>query len=432
MKSQVPFKPLYPDVVGAITGGPRVNMEDLECALGVFPRRAYINQPFEVVVVLQSMIDVPAHVKVGVRVPTKDRDGEVAIIDLSQSTVNVTLEPGEVGVLSIPIIARPPTKPGKDYPIRIAIRYRADENRQRIRPPGGGVPPSVLSVSHYKLQALQEIEYVSHKWNESTEILSVYFDLVPKNMPNTPQDLKSHYEPLWTHQAMREEVKLARTYYDEAMEIAKSAADGSAYLWMLEAVEERFAKRGMPLHPGESKAIAKIMTYTVDEALTREPDIVLEETRWFKGLCAVLARDPNLLRENRNELISEHVFEGVMYEATLLAFRILRSRVKENLGTRDEQFAYADRLLTWFAGHGEADLSYVYLPLVLCGVVVARWVRTKVTENPWDIVDELIEAYHGRARLITGATDIVFDMLDDILEQQQRTLRAQRIERPTR
>lgn len=432
MNTQDPFKPLYPDVLGAITGGQRVNMEDLECALGVFPRRAYINQPFEVLIVLQSMIDVPAQVKIGVRVPTKDRDGNVAIIEVAKSTVNVTLEAGEVGVLRLPIVVRPPTKPSKDFPIRIAIRYRASEDRHAVRPPGGGVPPSVLAVSQYKLQVLQEVEYISHKWNESTEIMTVYFDLVPKNMPNTPQNLKPRYETLWTHHAMKEETKLARTYYKEALQIAQSASDGSAYVWMLDAVEERFAKRDMPLHPGEAKAIAKIMSYTVDGALTREPDLRVEETRWFKGLCTVLARNPDLLYENRNELISKHVFEGVMYEATLLAFRILKSRVKENLGTRDEQFAYADRLLTWFAGHGDADLSYVYLPLVLCGVVVSRWVRTTIAESPWDIIDELIEAYHGRARLITGATDTVFDMLDEILEQQQRTLRSQRIERPSR
>jgi len=431
MTSDPTFKPLYPDVLGAITGGPRVNMEDIECALGVFPRRAYLNQPLEVVIVLQSMIDVPAQLKIGIRIPTKDREGEVAIIDTEKSTVSVSLDAGEVGVFRIPLIARPPTHAGKDFPVRIAIRYRAPENRKMIRPTGGGVPPTMLSVSSFKLQVLQEVEYVSHKWNESTEIMTVYFDVVAKNMPGGSHNLKPRYESLWKQHEMHEETVLARTYYDEALEIAHSMAYGSAYIWMLDAVEERFARRGMPLHPGENKAIAKMMTYTIDEAINREPDYDVEKTRWFKGLCSVYARRPELIHENRNEIISKHVFEGVLYEALLMAFRILRTRVKENLGSHSEQLNYTDKVLTWFAGHGEADLSYVYLPLVLCGLAISRLVKSNVTENPWDISDDLIEAYHGRSRLITNTADPVFDMLDELLEKHQKTLRAQRIERPT-
>ena len=251
-------------------------------------------------------------------------------------------------------------------------------------------------------------------------------------MPGGAHNLKPRYESLWKQHAMREEIKLARTYYDESLDIARSMAYGSAYIWMLDAVEERFARRGMPLHPGESKAIAKMMTYTVDEAVNREPNYDVEKTRWFKGLCSVYAGRPELMHENRNEVISKYVFEGVLYEALLMAFRILKTRVKENLGSKAEQLNYADKVLTWFAGHGEADLSYVYLPLVLCGLAISRLVKSNVTESPWDISDELIEAYHGRSRLITNTADVVFDMLDELLEKHQKTLRAQRIERPTR
>ncbi len=434
IRDKTPFKPLYPDVIGAITGGKRINMEHMEVALGVFPSTAYLNQPIEVVLVMQNMVNRQLQIKVAVRLPTADRKNKIAVIETPKTQLSLTLESGEVGALRIPIIARPPTQPGKDFPVRVAIRYRVKDKdkAQAVRPPGGGAPPSVLSVSPYKLQVLKDVKYAPHKWNDSTDILSVYFDLAPKALPNTGEAYKPRYERLWAQAELSQEVVAAKEFAEEALELAKTAQFGSAFPWFMDAVEEKFGQREMPLMPGEVRGIAKIMAYTVDDAVHREPDLVIENTRWYRALCQVLAHNPDLLAMDRNKLISTKVFESVMYEAILLGFNILQSRVAEDLGNKQEQLAYADRVMTWFSGHGEADLSYVYLPLVLCGLIVSRWVKSTMMENPWDIVDELIEAYHARARL-TGATmDTVFDMLDTLIETQTKTLTLQRVERPKR
>ena len=434
IRDKTPFKPLYPDVIGAITGGRRINMEDIEVALGMFPSSAYINQPIEVVLVMQNMVDQPVQAKVAIRLPTADRKGNIAVIETAKAQVNVNLEPGEVSVLRMPVVSRPPTQAGKEFPVRVAIRYRVkDKDRAHaVRPPGGGAPPSVLSISPYKLQVLRDVKYGEHKWNDSTDILTTYFDLAPKVFPNTGEVYKASLESLWTQSALKQEIQAAKEFEKEAMELAKTAAYGSAFPHFMDAVEHKFASRDMPLMPGEVRAIAKIMTYTVDDAVHREPDLIVENTRWYRAMCQVLAHDPTLLEIDRNVLITQHVFEPVMYESILLAFKILQSRVRENLGTRDEQINYANRVMTWFSGHGEADLSYVYLPLVLCGLVAARWVKSTMMESPWDIIDELIEAYQARSRLIAGATDVVFDMLDELVEKQTQTLKLQRVERPRR
>ncbi len=429
-KARVPFQPIYPDVLGAITGGPRINMDALEVAVGMYPRQAFLNQPVEVVLALQNMVDQPITLKIAVRVPTTDRKGNIVVIDTPKGQVSITLRPGEAGVLRLPIIAKPPTQPGKDFPVRVAIRYRAPPNARQIRPPGGGIRPSVLSVSPFKLQVLREVEYAAHKWNESTDILTVYFDVMPKRLDIKTEEPKARYETLWTTDEMEHETRQAVPFVPAVLELATSAQFGSVYPALYEAVVERFAARDMPLHPGEAMAIAKMMAYTVDVAPLREPDVIVEETRWFRGLCQVIGGDEALLECDRNEVISHNVFEGVLYEAVLMAFPILQQRVKENLGNMEERISYANRIMTWFSGHGEGDLSYIYLPLVLCGLVVSPHVRHTNMENPWELADELEHAYHGRLRLASGTTGVVFDMLYDLLEEYKRGLRYQRIDRP--
>jgi hypothetical protein len=314
----------------------------------------------------------------------------------------------------------------------VAVRFRPQgkEAPQPLRPPGGGVPPTVLSVSPFKAMALQEVHYSIHKWNESAESMTVYFDLAPRRLPTFSEALEVRYETLWRSEQMQKDIELVNVYYDEVLELAQSTAYPSSYVWFYDAVEERFAARGMPLHPGEIRAIAKMMTYTVDDAHRREPDVVLPQTRWFRALAQVIARDPDLLDMERGEILAKHVFDAVLYESILIAFPILEQRVSEDLGTKAERLNYANRLMTWFSGHGEADLSYVYLPLVMVGLIQNRVVRHSITENPWDMYDELTEAYQGRVRLADGAQGAIFDMLHHLLNEYARMLTMQRVERP--
>ncbi len=432
MSADTPFKPIYPDVLGMVTNNIRVNLDSLECALGVFPQQVYLNQPFEIVLVLQNMVDQPLIVKVALRLPSKDRNGKQAVIDTPKSQIGRTLEPGEVGVVRFPVVVHTPTQPGKGYPARVAVRFRPQgkETPKPLRPPGGGVAPTVLSVSPFKAMALQEVTYNVHKWNESAEIMTVYFDIAPRRLPDTHSELNVRYETLWRREQMQKDIELVEIYYDDVLALADSTAYPSSYVWFYDAVEERFAARGLPLHPGEIRAITKMMTYTVDDAHRREPDVHLSQTRWFRALAQAVARDPDLLEMERGELLAKHVFEAVLYESVLIAFPILESRVKEDLGSKDERYNYANRLMTWFSGHGEADLSYAYLPLVLTGLIQNRTVRHSVTENPWDMYDELTEAAQGRKRLVAGAQTAIFTMLDALLDNYSRTLTLQRVERP--
>ena len=115
-----------------------------------------------------------------------------------------------------------------------------------------------------------------------------------------------------------------------------------------------------------------------------------------------------------------------MYEAVLLAFTLIRSRVKVNLGDRAERVNYANRVMRWLSWQEEADLIYIYLPLALGGVAVNHQV-TWHSDNPWAVIDGLREAYRGRVRLVEGDAMEIFDMLDKLLEQGEDELKRSRI-----
>ncbi|MEZ4669790.1 MAG: hypothetical protein R3E39_17940 [Anaerolineae bacterium] len=422
------IEPLYPDVLGAITGGTRISMDSLQCALGIFPQMTYINQPVEVILILQNMVDQNMQIKVGLQLPTQDKKGHPVVIDTEKKTLAFGMRPGEVGVLRIPIVALPPTQPGSQFPVRVAVRYRTATEGRAVRPPTGGPPPTVLSISNFKLQALREVAFHAHTWNESAEIITTYFDIAPKRLPPVNQDLQPRYESLWTMEEMEEERELAQSKYEDALRVAGGLHHKLIYQKVLAGVDELFANHGLPLHPGEAKAVAKMLIYTLDEGLDLEPGFAMEEGRWFQTLCQVLAHNPDVELMDRGDLAVQYLLDAAIYDAIVLGFATIDPKVKEDLGDIHERVSYANRVLMWLAGQGEADPSYIYLPLAMGGVVINLLVTPK-SENPWQMLDQLNEATRGRARLASGEDATIFKIMDALLDQAEDALRRARVSR---
>ena len=172
----------------------------------------------------------------------------------------------------------------------------------------------------------------------------------------------------------------------------------------------------------------------------RALDDLLAESN-FVVLCAPLtpetrgllgAREFALMRPGSvfvNISRGQTINEAALYDAILLGFSTIDPKVKEDLGDMSERVNYANRVLAWFAGEGEPDPSYIYLPLAMGGIVVNMLVASK-DENPWLVVDQLTEANRGRARLASGEVATVFKVMDLLLNQAEDALRRARVTRP--
>ncbi len=377
--------------------------------------------------ILQSMVDQNMDITVGLQIPSKAADGSKLTITAPKKSVSLTLSPGEVGALRLPLVVLQPVQPLNDLPIGVGIRYRCGKART-VRTAARGAPPSVLAVSPFKLHALREVEWVEYPLHPSPETLRVTFDVTPKRIPPLQEMPKPGYEVLWTQEQMSEEKRNLMSQVSEARLLAVSFTRVAVYAALVHAVDDAYAARGLPLHPGETKAIAKMLTYTLDDRSQIDPTYDLEDQRWFQTLCQVLAHDSSIARHEPGEIVARYLFEPLVYDAIMLGFTLIRSRVRANLGDRAERVNYADKVIAWLAGQAEPDLVYIYLPLALGGVIVNLQV-TGPNDDPWTVVEGLREAYRGRVRLAESATMEIFDMLDKLLNKAEEDLRRARIQR---
>jgi hypothetical protein len=428
------FELIYPDVLGSVTSGTgRFITEGLQYAVGVFPKQAFVNQPLEVVVALQNMLDAPLPVSIVLSLPTRDRKGRPVTIDAAKRQFKLELGAGESGIVRLPLLIKPPTQAGSGFPVRIVVRTVPNKKAQAVRPPDGGPLPSVLAVSPFHLQVLQDIDFSDVEATGDAHV--VKFNVAAKQLPPRPLDLQARYERLWSVEQVDEEMRLAESHIKDARYVAFDSPHGTTYWHFLEVVGEHFAVAGLPLHPGEERAIAKMMAYTVDHVhaesnqLKRERD---EDSRWFRELCQLIAHDENMATMPRGELMVRYLFDAVLYDAILQAFAIVQKRVKENLGDEKERVNYANRVLTWMVTGGNPDLNYIYLPLVMGGLLINKMVMLSATkgENEWVVSDQLREAYRGRTRLAAGETVVVFDMLAKLLDEVEADMRMRHVPRP--
>jgi hypothetical protein len=427
--SDVLLDQLYPDVLGAISRGQRTNLDTLQVALGVFPRQAFLNQPVELVLLLQNMVDQPTQVKVTLALPPQDKKGNLLVLDTPKQKISADLQAGEVGALRIPIIALPPTQPGTDIPVYVSISHKSGRGARPVRSRSGGMPPGGYAVSAFKLQALRDVSFSPQTASQETSRLTTSFDIAPKRLDPKQYLLMARYETLWTTDEMRGERELLQSKVAEARALASAMTTTNLYWSVYYATEEKFARRGVMLGEGELKAIAKIMTYTLSDATMNERSYSLNHSRWFQTLCYALMADPELPNREPGAIAAEYLYDTAVHDAIVLGFRVIQPRVTGKLGSEDEYHSYADKVTDWLAGQGQGDVRYIYLPLIMAGVAVNVLVAT-TSESPWVMIDQLRADAAVRAADAGKESAEVFQMVSRLLDKAEFELTRMNYTRP--
>jgi hypothetical protein len=403
-------KPVYPDALGAVTGGHRIMVGGLQYAVGVFPQQAFRNQPFEIIVILQNMLDKPTTIGIQLNLPI-ERDGMPLIFEAAATSYQAQLGRGETGAVRIPVVALPPTPPADDYALRVTVDFPLATTTTRVRPPDGGPPPSTLSVSPFQIQAFEDVVFFD-SLPEYPAIVDVVVALSARVLGQPPASLKVTYTSLWSQRQMAREQASSRA--SEAWVLQRLDEAGSpAYQALYDATEERFADGGMPLHPGEAMAIAKMMAFITDYLPLRNKRYKVSDSRWFRSLCQTVGQNPRFREMPRGELLATLVYDQILFDAVGVGFSLVQPLVSVDIGSVDERLQYAEDILMWLAGLRPPDLNYVYLPLVMAGMRVNRSVQVPSVQ-PRYLLDQVREASMGRLRLMDSSPGPVFVMVGDI------------------
>jgi len=434
------YTPNFPDLLGEVTDGKRVNIGLVQVALAIRPRVIRAGRPFETIMFVQNASDVAVDFMARVRLPDRDAEGKKERFVCKVDKLVIGLEPAQVGYLVLPVSTLPDTAISADYSITMDVKMKpaSDAKPKRVRFENGGgmvVPEHLGEGINEKLDELTHLNWTAEKVGglRSTG-LEVKFGLMSGTVGKIA-DLKPGWESLWTMADLVDNALLLQKFRKQiATKVLPALTAEQLYSTAVIAVGDNFEKAGFTLSKWERIVLAKMMSlvlvfaapnkvqelvagdYNMRPKLEDDADFNnLNLPHWMGDFLNLINREPRALQAPV-KAIFQLCFEGLMRDATQLAFDRIEVALGESLGSAKEHKTYIKQLMEDYEAN-KLGFTNVYLPLVLGGITAADMVVLP-NDNMEDAVHDLRAMVDARrSQFHNDDTAGLFQIIDRLMEK---------------
>jgi hypothetical protein len=437
----------FPDVLGYITKGVRLDYGVLQAAAAVQPDPAKAGTPIDVTVVLQNATDAPLEVLVVLNVPERDLAGLKGSFVAKVQRLAIGMQPCEVGVLKLPLLTQPGTAPGL-YRLSMQVTAKATGKASRIRQPDGGGEFYMGGMHRHiqqMIEALRGLHFTGGQaakrglFGSAAPLLETHVTLQPGGLGKI-LDRQGDYQSLWLRRDLKEDPRVLLERHREAL--TAHVLPSLDRTRLLEPLTKRtqavFTQAGYELKPIEASLIARVMVRVLEYACTgqlsygrkftprpeyevasllEKPGAPRPSLHWLDDMLALLEDDERAARFV-SRFIPEKCYDGLLRDAFFYSLGEVEQALGLNFGDREELEKIAEE---WMAKVDLASMTFadVYLPLVLAGAAIFDEVLLP-DENVKELLEQLENLREERAEEHTEANAALFDMLRDIHDKALR------------
>ncbi|MBN1138737.1 MAG: hypothetical protein JXM73_19285 [Anaerolineae bacterium] len=356
---------------------------------------------------LQNCWDVPVEVEITLHMPAHPPP----VLSAIQAQTDVLLEAAEVGEVIIPIVASSQGAPG-EYPIAVTIGVRYKERGLYIRSQkaSGQFGDTLLAfTTGMSLAAVLGLGFVARTCPQQQ--LRLHMEGPPHSGP--PTDLTPTFVSHWTVADLPVQGKAQQYVNDQRLYLLPKLIRQPLYLAFMEESQTRFRNAALPLQIGEAIFLAKILTHTAEYFLnqTSRQDAILVPAYTLAFRYDLPVSDPI-------PLIARADYGRMIRLAESVSFGLLRQSLGHIPWTLEEQLAITDLVVNQVEQGGNLPAEFLYLPLLLGGLLVASQVQMP-GENLSQSLSLLTKAYNQRTTDLTDNPELM-----TILEQLLRSAQA--------
>jgi hypothetical protein len=313
---------------------------------------------------LQSCWDIPTTVSLTINLPAEPAPWLTVI----QRRTDIPLEAGEVGEVTIPIATSPDTA-GGEYTLLVSLGTEQEMRGLYVRgqKKQGLLVNSLLSfTTGMSLAATLGLGYTARTQKEQSLLLKVHGPAQRGQEPDLTPTYRSH----WTLADLPIQGKARHYVNDQRLYLLPKLRREALYRVFLEESQERLLDAGIELQVGEAIFLAKALTYAVEYFLKRPA--------WQDAILVpayALAHRYQLEMDDPVFLIARADYARITRLAISLSFGLLRQLLKRDIWTLEEQTAVADLVADRVERGGAFSVEFLYLPLLLGGIIVAQQVE---------------------------------------------------------
>ncbi|MBN1582935.1 MAG: hypothetical protein JXA89_19650 [Anaerolineae bacterium] len=361
----------YPDVMNDITDArKRFESGAVQFLAEFAPQAAPAGSLAQMPLTMQNVMDVP--VKVAIRLELPAVKGKLKrlpqpLFQILQAEISLTLESAEVVQLTIPIYIQPHV-PADAYPFSVAIRSAPAEQGTRVR--------SKQSENHLgdlKIRLPQGLGITQiASWGfEAKETQQQVVSLTVSDAVETPETvdneaLKPALNSVWTVQDWDLIPPARREMNERRIHIMSQLTAETLYLPFIKQTQAFFASSGVQLHVGEAIFLSKILTYMV-VYMASKPE-------WLDCLLVPIYAFAQASGESTGDivwLLTELGYIQVLEFAIAASFTMAEDALRRQLWKPSEQRAVRDFIVSCLDEGQDLPNEFVYLPLLLGGMLVA-------------------------------------------------------------
>ena len=416
---------VYPDILGAITDGRRLNVDVLQLAAAARPMTTNAGKPFDALLILQNAANVDVDAVIRLIPPETDLAGQRGHFSSKQTApIRIGLRPGEVGCANLPIMSTVQAAPGDQYTLKIELQVEQKQrNPSRVRDASGGTLLHIDDLPEDRQQGildLQGLDYalsVTGKPSGNKVIIPVNFAIMPPVITGLPPEVKTGYTALWTAADYPDPEALAAKVKPITSAILPNLRRNVVFFPLLKATQAYFEGAQYRLWAGEAVAITKLLTLVL-ELGTSQIDVNegASYPHWFIKLCRVLILNPQAGSQVEH-LLNDLLYFDLVRDAVVFGFAMIANVTNQEFGYPDELNAYAGVVVSALSTKREPlDFMHVYLPLVMAGLISNSRV-TMPNEQVRDTANLIAVAQEKRASEANSDNKYVFDMADDLLKR---------------
>ncbi|NWG17125.1 MAG: hypothetical protein HXY41_10855 [Chloroflexi bacterium] len=437
----------YPDILGYITGGERLNVNVVQLALAVRPRVTRAGRPFEAILLIQNASDADVDVTANLQIPELDARKQKKRFIAKTERLVVGLRPAEVGYVVLPLSSLPDTAVSDSYRVGMAVEIKSLGKARRIRLPDGGGPVTLELLSddtQERLNALKRLTYSTTRHGLVGTVLEAPFSVMSGQFGQLA-DLKPGWISLWKMSDYYKDERLLLERYGDllAAKVLPQLKRLKLFGPLRQATLQRFQAGGYALKPLEAIFIAKLLVAVLEMAVPKEDAFdYLSDDRLNVSL--LLKKRPAsddsgsvpmpswcraMLREiDHNEAAAErpaHALATVLYDELLRdamrhAFNIIKTVSGVELGSQEDMQAYTEKLIGEIRQPSRPlTFADAYLPLVIGGLIFFDRVvmpEEKIGESLADMAGVLQE----RAAERDADNDLIFKLAEQTLDQARQ------------
>jgi hypothetical protein len=381
----------YPDLLGALTGGNRVAVGPVECALAVRPRAVRAGKSFSAYLLVQNMTRSAVELQAVIHLPERDANNERDRFTVRSDRLTVEMLPAEIGYVELPVACNVHTAVGRDYTLSVDVRARAlDRNAGVITHNGVGVwsESTLTEAGRARMEALQALHFTAQRYGLRGQTLQVGFSVMSGKVGSLTK-MEPEWHNVWKPEDGLNPALLLLHYGDEFMSrVVPYLTIGNLYPALWYKVVDKYASSGYDLTEVEIAMVTKLLTmiilYTgkpsgpewlrmaehydvkalIHSKIWETPE--KPSPRWITRFLLALHYNERILARPA-AAIAEFAFEELFQDGLHHGFHRIALFLNADVGGERTREKWIRRVNEAFA-ESNADFATAFMPLVLGGM----------------------------------------------------------------